>query len=131
MRHRAAVGLLLLLACQAPVELVPARRVEPGPEWAEWWAEVAGCAGVAPVAGEVRWWAVPGASFEVHGRRVLAYTQGRDIWIASQYLDPGHPWRAFVVQHEMLHVLLAPETGHPPVFARCGLTWSAGGAEGP
>lgn len=131
MRPRLLLALAALaLSCRL-VEPIPAHRVTPGPEWPGWWAEVAACAGTPPLVGEVRWWAVPGASFEVHGRNVLALTQGRDIWIASAYLDEAHPWRAFVVQHEMLHVLLAPEPGHPPVFARCGLVWTVSGAEGP
>lgn len=85
--------------------------------YADWWAEVAACAGL-PRARAWRFGAVRAGSFPVEGTPQVAYTFAKTRTILV--VQPGADKRA-LVEHEMLHAVLYDNDstyagGHPAEF---------------
>ena len=106
--RRVLLTLVLLVACSSPVAS-SATRVEPLPQYAQWWTEVQMCSGKDGVFPLIRWWSMPGSQWvdEERGRPVVGWASGNDIIIAEAFLSTG-----WVVKHEMLHVLGFRHPGH-------------------
>jgi hypothetical protein len=81
-------------------------------EYGGWWGEVEGCSGVTGDFGRLRFYILEGeASVGVLGRQ-----RGTDIWVREDRVGDR-----FVVEHEMLHVLVGDREHRGAVWADCGL----------
>lgn len=92
----------------------------PPANYKAWWLRTQECSGKTGEFSEVKWFVVPGESFECpDGKCVGRWEPGQRIYIASTYVT-----HEMVVRHEMLHALLN-RSGHPnpPFAAGCQLTW--------
>jgi hypothetical protein len=86
----------------------------------EWWAKTEACSGRTGDFDRIRWFEIPGHSFDCPSGRCVGrwQTDGR-IFVAGDWLQ-----HEMVVRHEMLHALIG-HTGHPDLEFRqeCRLTW--------
>ena len=120
--------LLVLCACRDATAPLPdgARRFEPPPVYARWWALTEGCAGRAGNFAAYSWYVVPGNYAPLPSNPYAAgYADvvARRIVLSESLWDSGGD-----VRHEMLHALLgreyardSPALVHPPEYfqGRC------------
>jgi hypothetical protein len=112
------VLLALLLGGCASFEPEGATPFAPPASYRAVWTEAQACTGRRRDFNQLRFWWVPGESFEREGRPLAGYADRPNIYLAEIYRD--HP---MVVKHEMIHVL-GVGGGHPPVFEQCKATWA-------
>lgn len=75
--------------------------------YSRWWRMVEGCSGRARDIESIRWYRIPGSSFNVGGQEAAGEWKADRIIVAGDAVHEGQ-----VVRHEMLHALLAT-TRHP------------------
>lgn len=96
--------------------------IDPPERYAPWWEETRVCSGLSGRFESIRWFVVPGRSFECPtGLCVARWEPGHRIYLAEQWAD-----HEMVVRHEMLHDLIG-KSGHPdpPFGSECPLTWDS------
>ena len=100
-------------------------RFDPPDAYRAQWAIVEDCSGLRGPFERVRWYRIPTWSFacpEGNGVRECfgLWEEPHNIYLgtfAAGNLNGDY----FTVRHEILHDLLGPGQGHPPVFEKCGL----------
>lgn len=115
------VVLVLVLAC-APTAPEGAESFTPPPGYGAWWASVASCSGLTPIAHGwqlVHWFTVPSGS---DGKMWCGNMRTRGCWRAPDdiYVAKGQETVATVVSHEMLHEMLNGDADHSHgAWAQC------------
>ena len=122
-------GLLLAVGASGCSRFEPEeyRPYAPGAEIRAWWDEDVACSGRQGNFDRIRWFVVPGESFECPGGTCLGrWETNHRIYIAEAWITSP-----LVVRHEMLHELL-DGGGHPavPFENPCALTWDSWRGEG-
>ena len=92
-------------------------RMQPGPEYAAWYAETEACVGVDGDFERVRWFEVPGERWWDPLREQYAIATWRsphDIYVTTAHLDDEN-----VVKHEVVHDLLRGGYKYDVRFKNC------------
>ena len=113
--------LLLLAACLYPFDVpIGTDRFTPPAAYRTAWQQVEECSGLQGAFERVRWFAVPESVFRCwEGNCAGFWIEPHDIYL-SEFARSDSARGYFTVRHEILHDLIG-RSGHPPVFATCGL----------
>lgn len=92
----------------------------PPAEYRALWDSAQACSGRRGDFAHLRFFVVPGYSFDCPGGRCAGHTEGRTIWLAEDWHE-----HAMVVKHELIHALGVGDHPYRPFTDPCHATWAS------